>query len=287
MRMRIKAGKGICRSIIVVLASLVLLTMTSALATSAIGAQEERYSELGPLFTLNAEAERCLREGPIGEALKQQFELEEFPLPDDTRLKKVGREWLLLTSAEDLRSGEGDQIIHIIREENGKCKAYLHWRFRPVVISCNKDGVEVNQFAPGEDVYVMGKGFWPRAHYQILIQDEPVRLWEKLSKSEDPSGQIEKIRTNKSGEFGPTLIWSIPEDAPITHHQYDIVVDKLGWGVFRYTPLLDGLDSAICAGIVAPVPDASALALFGSGLVLVSTSFLMGRMRRRRRRSGG
>ena len=98
--------------------------------------------------------------------------------------------------------------------------------FFPVVVSCNSAGDEVNQFAPGEgeDVYVKGEGFRWNRDYKIGIQDDPVYSGEPLVSDEDPSDSQELITTDRDGKFGPTLIWSMPSDAPITHHEYDIVV---------------------------------------------------------------
>jgi hypothetical protein len=297
MREKIKTSNWICISIIM---AVVLLAMTSSPVASAVEAQEEKeYPELEPLFSISGAAEELLNEGVISEELKQEFEAEGFPLPENARLKRevtvlikeggmmnqfrkealMTDAWMIITEDKVSMLEKGYQNICVIKKENGELNVYI--RFRPVVISCNKDGVEINEFAPGEEVYVKGKRFWPRATYKILIQDNPVKWWNELNISEDPSGNLEQIRTNISGEFGPTLIWSIPVDAPSTHHEYDIIVDKQGLGAFRYNPLLDGLDSATCAGIVAPVPDASALALFASGLVLVSLSFVFGRWRKR------
>ncbi|RZN36631.1 MAG: hypothetical protein EFT35_07835 [Methanophagales archaeon ANME-1-THS] len=297
MSERIKIGKWIC---IRILMTIVLLAMTSSSVASALAAPEEKeYPALEPLFSMSGAAEELLNECVISGELKQNFEAEGFPLPEHARLKKevtmlrkegwmvnqfskealITDEWLIITEDRASMLENEDQIICVIRKENDKLNVYN--RFRPVVISCNKDGDEINEFAPGEEVYVKGRRFWPCATYQVLIQDNPVKWWDALLISEDPSGNLEQIRTTISGEFGPTLIWSIPVDAPITHHEYDIIVDKQGLGAFRYNPLFDGLDSATCAGIIAPVPDASAFALFASGLVLVSASFLFGRQRKR------
>lgn len=294
-----KTNNCICISIILIIA-VVLLDLTSSPVASAVEAlAEKEYPELEPLFSISGAVEELLNEGGISEDLKKQFEAEGFPLPENatimnevTMLLKEGGmknqfrkeaptadEWMIIPDNEVSTLEKEDKNICVIKRENGKLNVYTC--FRPVVISCNKDGVEINEFVPGEEVYVKGKRFWPRATYKILIQDNPVERWDELNISEDPSGNLEQIRTNITGEFGPTLIWSIPVDAPITHHEYDIVVDKQGLGAFRYNPLLDGLDSVTCAGIVPPVPDASALELFASGLVLASISFVCGRWRKR------
>ena len=135
-----------------------------------------------------------------------------------------------------------------------------------IVTSCDSAGNEVNQFAPGESVYVKATGLAPDTSYKIWIQDNPVNEGELLVTAEDPSGAQEIETTDGSGNFGPALIWEIPAGATVTHHEYDIVVDDQN-GVYNAAD--DGLDSATVAGIVAPIPDVSALILFVSGLILV------------------
>lgn len=152
-----------------------------------------------------------------------------------------------------------------------------------VVTSCNSTGFEINQFAPGENVSVTATGLGMKKDYEIWIQDDPVNEGDTLNTSEDPSGAQETVPTDKEGSFGPILIWAIPDDAEVTYHKYDIVVDRPGGGCMdedEYNPSTDGLDSATVAGITAPVPDVSALILFASGLVLVLVYLDYGRRRK-------
>ena len=77
--------------------------------------------------------------------------------------------------------------------------------------------------------------------------------------------------TDGSGNFGPTLIWSIPSGAAVTNTAYDIVVDNLESGtVGTYNATDDGLDSATVAGISAPVPELSTIILFSVGLLTLA-----------------
>ena len=154
-----------------------------------------------------------------------------------------------------------------------------------VVTSCDIDGNEVDQFAPGESIYVKATGLTKNKDYKIWIQNDPVIEGDSLILGENPpSAETPKnVTTDKTiGNFGPTLIWSIPLDAPVTHHGYDIVADrqKTGINTGKYDHTYDGLDSASVAGIVAPVPDVSSLVLFASGLVLVSLHFVYGRRKK-------
>ena len=153
-----------------------------------------------------------------------------------------------------------------------------------VVTSCDIDGNKVDQFAPGESIYVKATGLSTNKDYKIWIQDDPVNEDDTLISGENPSSAVtpKDVTTDGDGNFGPTLIWSIPLDAPVTHYGYDIVVDrqKTGINTGKYGHTYDGLDSASVAGIVAPVPDVSSLILFASGLVLVLVYFVYGRRRK-------
>lgn len=155
-----------------------------------------------------------------------------------------------------------------------------------VVTSCDINGTEINEFAPGESIYVkanMGT-LLLITDYKIWIQNDPVSEGDSLIDAENPSSAAtpKVVTIDMSGILEPTLIWSIPSDAQVTHHGYDIVVDKqlpvIGKGTYNAAD--DGLDSADVAGIVAPVPDVSALALFASGLMLVSVYFVYGRRKK-------
>jgi len=293
------------RKSIAILAVLLLLMATLPVASViATGDKKEEAHELEPLFTIDPKFEKSLNKGIITEELKETFEKEGFPLPDTENVsveKKVpegieaaeakkqfgkkavaGDEWeIIVKEEEDIIEEEGDEKICIIKKEGKNLSVYNPFR---IVVSCDANGTEINEFAPGEDVYVKGRRFWPLSKYKIWIQNDPVEGWDELYTSEDPSGSQETIKTNILGRFGPTKIWSIPADAPITHHEYDIVVDYQRVGAGRYNPIIDGLDSATCAGIVAPIPDVSALILFASGLVLVLMYFVYGR---RRKEEGG
>ena len=156
---------------------------------------------------------------------------------------------------------------------------YVKLTYTPI-ISCDIGGNEINQFAPGEDVYVKGTGLDASTDYKIWIQDDPVSEGDALVSGEDPSGTLESVTTNGNGNFGPTLIWSIQSGASVTHDEYDIVVNK---GISEvdqtYNAADDDIDSAAAVGMVAPVPDVSSLILFASGLVLVSVYFVYGSRR--------
>ena len=84
------------------------------------------------------------------------------------------------------------------------------------------------------------------------------------------------------GDFGPTLIWSIAVDAPITYDEYDIVIDKQeGAGIGTYNAADDGIDDVTVAGITAPIPEASTLVLLMTGILCL---FGILYLRRRRER---
>jgi hypothetical protein len=154
----------------------------------------------------------------------------------------------------------------------------------PIITSCDKDGNEINQFAPGENVSVSGTGLDPETNYTIWIQLDQVNESDPIDSTEDPSTtspKNETVKTDEEGNFSATLIWPIPTGAAVTNTAYDIVVDNLESGtVGTYNAADDGIDDADVAGIVAPVPDVSSLVLFASGLVLVSVYFEYGRRKK-------
>ena len=185
----------------------------------------------------------------------------------------------------------GDYYVILIAGQNYvNCQQYSNWwqdesslafTVEPIVTSCDVNGNEVNQFAPGEDVYVKATGLEASTAYKIWLQNNPVNEGNALVPGEDPSGTLESMTTDVSGNFGATLIWAIPSGASVTHHEYDIVVNKgIGEVGQTYNAADDGLDSATVAGIVAPVPDVSSLILFASGLVLVALYFVYGRRKK-------
>ena len=145
-------------------------------------------------------------------------------------------------------------------------KSYNH-----TVVSCDGTGNPRNTFAPGEGVYVKAEGLEANTNYTIWIQDDPVSEGKTLNPSEDDSGAQETVTTNASGSFGPELIWNISVDESVTHHKYDIVVDKQndGGNTDKYNYASDGLDSATVAGIVAPVPELPTIVLFSFGLTIL------------------
>ena len=148
------------------------------------------------------------------------------------------------------------------------------------ITSCNSSGDEMNQFAPGQSVYVSGSGLEPNTDYKIWIQDDPVSGGDSLVPGEDDSGSQETVTTGGSGNFGPTEIWAIPAGASITHHEYDIVVDKQGEGgnTGKLNFASDGIDSTTVAGIVAPIPELPTVILLSVGLLV-----LMGYIQLRRK----
>lgn len=158
-----------------------------------------------------------------------------------------------------------------------------------LITSCNSAGTEINEFAPGENVSVKAEGLEASTTYKIWIQNDPVKEGYTLTADNCTSCggvvQGKEVPTDGSGNFAPELIWSIPSNASVTHHEYDIVVDNQVSGTAgTYNAANDGIDDADVAGIVAPVPDVPALVLFASGLMLVSVYFVYGG---RRKEKGG
>lgn len=144
----------------------------------------------------------------------------------------------------------------------------------PVITSCTQAGNEMNQFAPNTSVYVKGSGLDPNTNYTIWIQNDPVNESDTLVVSENPTNAStpKNVTTDTSGNLTATLIWSIPEGTPVTHHEYDIVFDKQddGGNTGKYNSASDGIDSASAVGVTAPVPELPTIVLFSIGLLALA-----------------
>jgi hypothetical protein len=124
------------------------------------------------------------------------------------------------------------------------------------IFSCDSEGNPLDQFAPGETVYVTGTNLIASTSYKLWIQDEAVSVGDTLATGEDPSGAQESVSTDASGTLPVTAIWAIDPGAAITHTEYDIVADNQATGVVgTYHASSDLLDSASTAGFVLPVPE--------------------------------
>ena len=141
----------------------------------------------------------------------------------------------------------------------------------PSLISCDISGIEKNQFAPDESVYVKGSGFLADTDYSIWIQDDAVNEGDELNTAEDPSLLQELVTTNETGAFDPIDIWKIPEDADVTYDNWDIVADKQDYGedTGYYNSASDGIDSFGEVGFVAPVPEVASSVMFLMGIVAI------------------
>ena len=143
----------------------------------------------------------------------------------------------------------------------------------PVVVSCDADGEEQNEFAPGETVYVKGSGFVAGAGYQIWIQPDPVTEGTAISEGDDPScddpGCPEVVNAAGDGSIAVTVVWEIPDDAAAADLAWDIVVDKTGTGQGDYSALDgDGVDSQGGVGFRAPTSDETSVPFSSNRLVV-------------------
>ena len=139
----------------------------------------------------------------------------------------------------------------------------------PSIISCTSGGTETNSFAPGETVYMKASGLDVNTAYKVYILADPVASGSSLSEASDPSGTAETVTTgpgngHPSGGLNPTVIWAISGTAPVTHADWDIVVDDQDG---TYEPDDDGLDSTDTVGMVAPISETSIIIFFGTGLL--------------------
>ena len=153
------------------------------------------------------------------------------------------------------------------------------------IISCDSEGNPKDQFAPGESVYVEGGGL-AEGNYKIWIQRDGMTEGDQLVAGYEPIGcRTEKpVAVNADGVLPRTEIWAIPEDAPVTFEQWDIVVDKQddGDNTDRYYAS-DGIDSELYAvpGFIAPVPEIPSFILFALGGTALCGYYVL------RRRSSG
>ena len=158
--------------------------------------------------------------------------------------------------------------------------------FSPVVTSCDAAGNKKNQFAPSDTVYVKASGLNLSTNYKIWIQDDPVDESDILISEENPSSAEtpKDVTTDSSGNLSVTPIWSIPQDAAVTYHEYDIVIDKQGDGEYtdKYNAASDGIDSTSVAGFIAPIPELPTIILFSVGLLLLAGYAVLRRKNRQR-----
>ena len=137
----------------------------------------------------------------------------------------------------------------------------------PVVISCDVDGNERNDFMPGETVYMRGSGYEPGATYLVWIQPDGVQEGYQLVTTHDPSGTQEIVVADAEGIVETTSIWAIPPDAPVTCDEWDIVLDRVDAGQGYYSEIDgDGLDDASAVGLVSPIPELPIIVLVSLGL---------------------
>ena len=139
------------------------------------------------------------------------------------------------------------------------------------VVSCDLDGNEKDIFVPGENVYVKAKNIGANKTFKIWIQDDPANEGMILNTSKDPSLSQEVVTTNKTGSFGPIIIWNIPPDASVKHHDYDIVLDKQNdrYDTGKFNAVSDGIDSTSTVGFTAPVPEIRVISMFLMGLIML------------------
>ncbi|MDY6931768.1 MAG: hypothetical protein SVJ22_07665 [Halobacteriota archaeon] len=114
------------------------------------------------------------------------------------------------------------------------------------------------------------EGLLPNSKYIVWMQDNPVISGDPLNSSEDPSGGQEIVISDVNGSISPTLVWRIPSSEPVTHDEYDIILDnQIGSDVGVYKAASDRIDSATAAGVTAPVPELTSIAMVLMGIMVI------------------
>ncbi|MEA3280953.1 MAG: hypothetical protein U9Q68_00050 [Euryarchaeota archaeon] len=75
------------------------------------------------------------------------------------------------------------------------------------IFSCDSEGNPIDQFAPGETVYVTGTNLIASTSYKLWIQDGAVSDGYALDTGEDPSGAQESVSADTSGTLPVTAIF--------------------------------------------------------------------------------
>ena len=144
---------------------------------------------------------------------------------------------------------------------SGKWIIYIEIR-QPKMISCDASGNTKESFAPGETVYVKGKGLSKNTGYKLWIQPEPAVLISSargdtvpgatvpgpMNNSIAPSGSQESVTTDASGDFGPVAIWAVSSSA--AQQKYDIVADNQAGGTLGSFDTSDAADSPGFQGFI-------------------------------------
>jgi hypothetical protein len=96
--------------------------------------------------------------------------------------------------------------------------------------------VEINEFAPSDNVYAKGSGMLKNQEYKIyIIEDTTITDGMAIP---TPVTTPVTVTTDDDGRFSPTLIWS----GPLTPGYYDIIADCQNVGVSGYYDSADAID---------------------------------------------
>lgn len=128
---------------------------------------------------------------------------------------------------------------------------------------------EVNIFNPGDEVYVLGLGLLPNAHYDVWIVPDQINwvLGMPLPLAV-PGTIVLNIVTDGFGNFPKTLIWT-----SATPGKYDIIADcqQVGApapgttpGLFDAFDSLDDFETQVTAGffVIPEIPLGTVMGLF-------------------------
>lgn len=105
----------------------------------------------------------------------------------------------------------------------------VHYKFEPVVVTTDENGVEKVEFVEGDAVYVKATGLLPNTDYRTWIQPSPVAEGNVLVPHNDPSGVHELVVSDEFGNVSHILIWrNATANDNVT--EFCVIFDEVGAG---------------------------------------------------------
>ena len=139
----------------------------------------------------------------------------------------------------------------------------------PSVESYNSGGVQTDEFAPGDDLYIRGSGFEAGKTYNVFV----VPYTDGVHVDDDDDlfdlggpGLVDDVTTDAAGEITLTKVWTVA-GTPCTY--YEIVVNYAGR---TYDEGTDALDAVALGDAGFHIyPELPTIALLSLGLIGVAS----------------